>query len=146
MKRYAILIGAAASIIAVGAGSLFLARASAVPGPAPGFGFIATHNRPIGGRPFIGVVVVNRDPARAAIRRVRCDAQVGNQRLRGRQRRYFAPPYKDAADIACSWRIPADARGEKLRLWNYRFGRRVDVLGTSGFAAKSQAFSWLIKP
>jgi hypothetical protein len=65
--------------------------------------------------------------------------------LRGRQRRYFAPPYKDAADIACSWRIPADARGEKLRLWNYRFGRRVDVLGTSGFAAKSQAFSWLIK-
>lgn len=144
MKRYAILTGAA-SIIAIGAGSLFLAKASAVPGPASGFGFIATHNRPVAGRPFIGVVVVNRDPARTAIQRVRCDAQVGNQRLRSRQRKYFAPTYRDAADIACSWRIPADARGEKLRLWKYRFGRRVDVLGTSGFAAKSRAFSWLIE-
>src|ERR1700751_6235875 len=115
MKRYVMLIGAAASIIAVGAGSLFLAKASAVPGPAPGYGFIATHSRPIAGRLFTGVVVVNRDPSRAAIRRVRCDAQVGKQRLRGRQRRYFARPYEDAADIACSWRIPAGARGEKLR-------------------------------
>jgi len=145
MKRYASRIGVVASVSAVMAGSLLLTKASAVPGPAPGFGFIATHQRPTAGRVFIGVVVVNRDPARAAIRRVNCDAQVGNTRLRGRQRRYFAPPYKDAADIACSWRIPADARGETLRLWKYRFGRRVGVLGTSGFAAKSRAFSWLVK-
>lgn len=145
MKRYPLLIGAAASILAAGSAALFLTKASAVPGPAPGFGFIATHHRPIAGRLFVGVVVVNRDPARAAIRRVQCDAQVGGRRLRGRQRRYFAPPYRDAADIACSWRIPADARGQKLRLWKYRFGRRVGVLGTSGFVARSIPFSWLVE-
>jgi hypothetical protein len=145
MKRYATLIGLAVSIIAAGAASLFLAKASAGPGPAIGFGFIASHQRPMAGQLFIGVVVVNRDPTRAAIRRVRCDAQVGNRRLRGRQRQYFAPPYKDAADVACSWRIPANARGEKLRLWKYRFGRRVGVLATSGVVADSRIFSWLVK-
>jgi hypothetical protein len=145
MKRYPLLIGAAASTLAAGSAALFLANASAVPAPAPGFGFIATHQRPIAGRLFVGVVVVNRDPARAAIRRVRCDAQVGNRRLRAQQRQYFAPPNRDAADIACSWRIPAGARGEKLRLWKYRFGRRVGVLGTSGFVARSNTFSWLVE-
>lgn len=139
------LIGAAVSIIALGAGSPFLTKASAVPRPAPGFGFIAIHQRPIAGRLFVGVVVVNRDPARAAIRRVQCDAEVGGRRLHGRLRRYFAPPYQDAADVACSWRIPADAGGEKLRLWRYRFGRRVRVLGTSGFAARSDTFSWVVE-
>jgi hypothetical protein len=146
MRRYAMLIGAAASILASGSAALFLANASGGR-PAPtGFGFIASRERPIAGHLFHAVVVVNRDPSSVTIRRVRCDAQVGNERLHGRQQRYFAPPYGAAADIACSWRIPADAGGKKLRLWHYRFGRRVGVFDASGFVAESRSFSWLVKP
>ena len=147
MKRHVMLKGAAVSIVAVAAASVALAKASAGPGPPLGFGFdfIATHERPVAGRVFIGVVVVNRDPARAAIRRVRCDAQVGNRRLRGRQRQYFVPPYEDAADLACSWHIPADAGGQKLRLWKYPFGRRVGVLAASGAVTNSHTFSWIVR-
>lgn len=145
MKRYPTLIGATASIIAAGAAVLSLANASAGPPLPTGFGFIASHERPIAGQLFTGVVVVNRHPSSATITRVRCDAQVGNERLRGRQRRYYVPPYSEVADVACSWRIPANAGGEKLRLWHYRFGRRVGVFDASGFAADSLPLSWLVK-
>ncbi len=146
MRHYATPIGAAASMLAAGSAALFRANASAGH-PAPtGFGFIASAERPTAGHPFRAVVVVNREPSSVTIRRVRCDAQVGNERLRGRQERYFAPPYEAAADVACTWRIPADAGGKELRLWHYRFGRRVGVLDASGFVADSRPFSWLVKP
>ena len=146
MKRYAMLIGAVASMLVAGSAALFLANASAG-SPAPtGFGFIASRERPIAGHLFHAVLVVNRDPSSATIRRVCCGAQVGNERLHGRQQRYFAPPYGAAADVACSRRIPADAGRKKLRLWRYRFGRRVGVFDASGFVADSRPFSWLVKP
>jgi hypothetical protein len=50
------------------------------------------------------------------------------------------------ADVACSWRIPAGAGGKTLRLWHYRFGRRVGVFDASGFVTDSRPFSWLVKP
>lgn len=149
MKRYAMLIGAAASALTAGSAALSLSNASAVPpGPGRGFGFIARRAQPVAGHLFLAVVVVNRDPSSQTIRRVRCDAQVGTERLRGRQRRYFAPPYDAAADIACSWRIPAGAGGRKLRLWHYRSGRHVAVSGVvdgSGVVTESRSYSWLVK-
>ena len=144
MKRYVMLIGAAASIVATGA-ALLLTNAAASPLPR-GFGFHASRQHPIAGHLFRAVVVINRDPSTVTLSRVRCDAQVGNDRLRGRQQRYYVPPYKAAADVACSWRIPADTGGKKLRLWHYRFGRRVGVFDASGFVAKSRSFSWLVRP
>lgn len=144
MKRYATLIGVAASILAAGGAAFFLADASAGAPLPTGFGFIATHERPAAGQRFIGVVVVNRDPSSETIKRVRCDAQLGKQRLRGRQHRYFAGSSDNVADVACSWRLPADAGGKTLRLWHYDFGRRVGVFAASGFT-DSRPFSWLVK-
>jgi hypothetical protein len=142
MKRYAVLIGAAASVLAAGSAAILLANASAG-SPAPvGIGFIPNHQRPIAGHLFRAAVVVqNREPSSVTIRRVRCDAQVGNQRLRGRQQRYAVQSYK-AADAVCSWRLPAGAGGKTLRLWNYRLGRRVVVFDASGFIADSPEYSW----
>lgn len=147
MKRYTILIGAAAAMLAAaGSASVFLASAAAGPGPAMGFGFIASRGQPTAGHLFRAVVVVNRDPARVRLRKVRCDAEIGHERLHGRQHRYFVPPYTAPADIACSWQIPADAGGRKLQLWRYGFGRRVGVFDGAGFAADSRPFSWRVKP
>lgn len=145
MRRYAALIGAAVPIIAAGAAALFLANASARPAPV-GFGFIPAHDRPIAGHLFRAVVVVNRQPSSVAMKRVRCDAEVANERLHGRQEHYFVEPYKAAADIACTWRIPADANGKKLQLWHYRFGRRIGVFDASGLVAESRRFSWIVEP
>ena len=138
MKRYGTLLALAASIATAGTAS--------AAGPMPtGFGFVPAHTRPVAGQRFVGVVVVDNEPQSQHVSRVRCDAQIGAERLRGRQRPYFDGQHQEATAIACSWRIPANAAGKTLRLWDYRFGRRVGVYGRSGLDTVSRSFSWLVR-
>jgi hypothetical protein len=115
------------------------------PPPPKLYDFVASHKRPVAGRSFTGVVVVNVDPQATTVTRVLCDAEVAKQRLRARQQRFSSSFYDKVTAIACSWRIPANAGGKTLRLWKYRFGPRVRVFNDSGQATDSSPFSWRVK-
>jgi hypothetical protein len=53
MRRHAMLIGAAASMLMAGTAALSLSNASAIPpGPGRGFGFIARREQPVAGHPW----------------------------------------------------------------------------------------------
>jgi hypothetical protein len=115
------------------------------PPPPTLYDFVVPPRRPVAGRPFTGVMVVNADPQATTIARVLCDAGIAKQRLRGREQRFFSSVYNKVTAIACTWRIPANAGGKRLRLWKYPFGPRVGVFTDLGLVADSAPFSWVVK-
>ncbi|HJQ74069.1 MAG TPA: discoidin domain-containing protein [Gaiellaceae bacterium] len=109
------------------------------------YDFVVTHKRPVAGRRFTGVVVVNRNPQATIITRVLCDAEVAKRRLHGRQQRFYSPGTENVTAVACSWHVPAAASGKQLRIWGYPFGRRVRVFDDAGTATDSDPLSWVVK-
>lgn len=127
----------------------YLATASAGP-PAPDYvDFTMSHHLPVAGRLFTGLTIINRNQASVHITfsSVGCDAEVAGKRLPARQNLFYTPPHRYIQAVVCTWRIPADAGGKRLRLWNYAgtpFNNRAVVAignGTEG----SPEFSWVVQ-
>ena len=90
---------------------------------------IATREAPVAGESFTGMEVIDVNPRIAPLKRVVCGGTLGGRRLAADQRAFATtPPPGWAAGLAhaegitkveavtCTWEIPADAAGERLRL------------------------------
>ena len=101
--------------------------------------FVPSRHAPSAGQTFTGVTVIDENPQLSPLVRVSCGGRLGNHALAGSQHVFTtAPPPGRAGELAraekvtqvkevtCSWQIPADAAGERLRLGSgYRDGARV---------------------
>jgi hypothetical protein len=127
------------------------------PGPIPPPPFhppvviAGSHERPVAGQVFRGVVVtlVARPPLK--ISGVLCDAQVGRTHLRALKRTVYSGTHKRG--IACSWRIPAGSAGKHLHLWNapgidypkIYYYKSAFVFTSDGQEWSGRAGPWVIK-
>ncbi len=113
------IVAVSVVVIASLVGSLTVA--SAVPPPPDDADFAALNAHvPVVGHVFEGLTIINRtglngNPQRPSA--VRCDAELGGQRLRARKLVYGEPKPGVMQVIMCGWRIPANAAGRTLRLW-----------------------------
>jgi len=131
--------------------------------------FLRVPGHPVAGQAFTGVKLVVADP-KIRIRSLRCTAAVGHEVLRARKRVTFAasPPrgmgirssHGPVEEVACSWRIPADAAGKQLRLRNYseHIGYKSSHLNPIAIASiaatktqpsagiGSPEYSWIVRP
>jgi hypothetical protein len=106
--------------------------------------------RPVPGRFFVGLAVVNRtglygNPERFLF--VHCDAAVGGRRLRARVLVYGKPRSGDVQVYACGWLIPADAAGKTLRFWENSglgYPGPFAVVGVRGGRARSDPYTWRV--
>jgi hypothetical protein len=127
--------------------------------------FVAAHQRPIAGRAFTGVTVIDENPKLSPLVGVSCGGLLGHQPLSGRQHVFStATPQGEAGalarfervskveEVTCSWQIPAGSAGERLRVGNgSRFGARVAAITArtprmSGSQIASPEFSWIVRP
>ncbi len=82
-------------------------------------------DRPVAGQMFEGLTIINRTglvgrPVPFAS--VRCDAQIGKERLSATKLAYGVPHRGGLTLVVCGWHIPANAAGKTLRLWKYGAG------------------------
>jgi len=140
--RYA--VGIAVAVAAAVAATLVLSLATASAQPAPGttatvttttmgtdaciactaphpqarvYVEINSDQQPLAGKTFKGLTVRKLPGTGGTISWVQCDAKVGGKLLRAREQSFFAGPHQRTR-VICRWRIPADAAGKQLRLWN----------------------------
>lgn len=127
--------------------------------------FLAAHHRPVAGRTFTGVTVVDENPKISPLVGVSCGGVLGHQPLPGRQHVFStATPRGQAGalarvekvgtveEVTCTWQIPPGSAGERLRVGNgSRFGARVAAVTagiprTPGGRIASPEFSWIVHP
>lgn len=90
---------------------------------------IVTREAPVAGQPFTGVTIIDVNPRIEPLKRVVCNATLGNHPLPAAQHAFTtSPPPGMAAGLAraekidkveavtCTWQIPANAAGDQLRL------------------------------
>jgi hypothetical protein len=78
--------------------------------------FKLNNKRPVAGKTFSGLTI--KLLGAGTINWVNCDAKIGDERLRARQRSFFAGSHQKKM-VICRWRIPPQTGGKRLRLWNY---------------------------
>lgn len=127
----------------------YLATASAGPPAVELVDFAMSHHLPVAGRLFTGLTIINRNQASVprTFSSVGCDAEVAGKRLPARQNFFYTPPHRYIQAVACTWPIPADASGKRLRLWNYDgtpFENRAVVQIENG-TESSPEFSWIVQ-
>ena len=147
-SRKALLAGML-TLVAVALGvPWYLATASAGPPPPLLVDFTMSHHLPVAGRLFSGLTIINRNQASVptTLSSIGCDAEAGGNRLPARQNFFYTPPHRYIQAVVCTWRIPANAAGKRLRLWDYDggpFGHRAVVsVGQSRYG--SPEFSWRV--
>lgn len=100
---------------------------------------IITRQPPVAGQPFTGVTIIDVNPRIEPLKRVACNATLGNRPLAAAQHVFTtSPPPGMAAGLAraekiskveavtCTWQIPASAAGDQLQLGT-RNGSRLAV-------------------
>lgn len=126
---------------------------------------IATREAPVAGESFTGVEVIDVNPRIAPLKRVVCGGTLGGRPLAADQRAFATtPPPGFAAGLAhaeaitkveavtCTWQIPADAAGERLRLGSgYGEGARVAAYTArtpemNAGGVSSPEYSWVVRP
>jgi hypothetical protein len=105
------------------------------------------HERPVAGKTFKGLTFRLLSGYRR-FSRVQCDAKVARKRLPARQQSSFIGDVR--VTVVCAWRIPADAGGERLRLWPYESGGKarawvVHMLPRGIKTGRAGSTSWLVK-
>ena len=134
-------------------------------GPLPQVLFVASPQRPVAGKPFTGVTVVDEDPALSPLVSVACGGVLGHRALPAQQHvsTTSPPPGRAGAlarfekvakvrEVTCTWRIPAGAAGQRLKVGNgSRFESRVDVSTgrsrqMSAYKIGSPEYSWIVRP
>ena len=126
---------------------------------------ISTREAPVAGESFTGVKVIDVNPRISPLKRVVCGGTLGGRPLAADQRAFVTtPPPGWAAGLAhaeaiakveavtCSWQIPADAAGERLRLGSGH-GESARVAAYTARTAKMPAaglssaeYSWVVRP
>jgi hypothetical protein len=128
---------------------------------------IGTREAPVAGKSFTGVRVIDVNPRLAPLKRVVCGGTLAGRPLAADQRAFATtPPPGYAAGLAraeaitkveavtCTWQIPADAAGERLRLGsghgeNARVAAYTARTRTPGLQAEgvsSPEYSWVVRP
>jgi hypothetical protein len=79
------------------------------------------HGHPVAGRVFKGLAVTNNsgldgNPQPFSV--LRCAADIGGKRLPAHKTISGSATSGQSQVVVCAWRIPANAGGKKLRLWN----------------------------
>jgi hypothetical protein len=126
---------------------------------------IATREVPVAGKSFTGVEFIDVNPRIAPLKRVVCGGTLGGRRLAAEQRAFVTtPPPGWAAGLAraegitkveavtCTWQIPADAAGERLRLGSGHgesarvsaYTARTPEMTAAGMS--SAVYSWVVRP
>ena len=118
-----------AAVIAAGV----LAATAAAGPPPPLLAHIAvTHARPVAGHTFTGVTIT---PVGTTIENVTCPARIRHANLPARKQRFYDGDFGLIA-IACSWHVPASARG--------KLSTRVTVVTDNGTLA-SPNLTWRVR-
>jgi len=108
------------------------------------------HGQPVAGKAFRGLTFrLISPPGLTTISWVECDAKLAGKRVSARQQSFFAGPHQRKT-VVCRWRIPADAGGERLRLWKYELGDRassfvVHVWPHTAVTGRAGNPSWIVK-
>jgi hypothetical protein len=126
---------------------------------------IATHEAPVAGERFTGVEIIDVNPRIAPLKRVVCGGTLDGRRQAADQRAFATtPPRGWAAGLAsaeaitkveavtCTWQIPADAAGERLRLGSGHgesarvaaYTARTPEMPAGGVS--SAVYSWVVRP
>ena len=127
--------------------------------------FVASQQAPIAGQTFTGVTVIDENPQISPLLRVSCGGLLGNHALPGSQHVFTtAPPSGRAGafaraekvtkveEVTCSWHIPVNTVGERLRLGTgHADSARVAArtARTSRMPAatiSSPEYSWVVHP
>ena len=126
---------------------------------------IRARGAPVAGESFTGVEFIDVNPRIAPLKRVVCGGTLGGRRLAADQRAFATtPPPGFAAGLAhaeaitkveavtCTWQIPANAAGERLRLGSgygdsarvAAYTARTPTMTAEGVS--SAEYSWLVRP
>jgi hypothetical protein len=102
----------------------YLSTASAGPPFVAPIEFWTLHNhhgRPVAGQVFEGLAVTNRSGVLGTPQGfsfVNCDGEIAGKRLTAQKLSFGYARSGEMQVVVCGWRIPADAGGKKLRLWD----------------------------
>jgi hypothetical protein len=126
---------------------------------------IGTREAPVAGKSFTGVKIIDVNPRIAPLKRVVCGGTLGDRPLAADLRAFVTtPPPGWAAGlaraeaitkveaVACTWQIPADAAGERLRLGSGHgdsaraaaYTARTPEMNAGGVS--SPEYSWVVRP
>jgi hypothetical protein len=137
-------------VAGLAAGQLATARAGRPPPLV--VRFAVPHDRPVAGTTFAGLAVILVDPSTSRINRTLCDAEVGTTILHAHRQTFFeAGRPTRVIEVVCSWRLPRQAAGHRLRLTDNGDGPRASVrVDSAAFSGgmvdfASPAFSWIVR-
>lgn len=120
--------------VAFMAASLLLTSASANEVPPP-VQFAATHEHPVAGRTFTGIMVTS---VGAHVQGVACDARIGLKRLHVEKNKFYAGGAGGPVAVVCGVKIPRGAHGTLTM--------RSSAFTPPDATAHSAPIRWQIKP